>query len=209
MQSYTKNQLEANPFLSATLSATVTCNSAPFHLDFDSTRRSLFSTTLTKFLTKIFDDQQVYDLKILSVSIFDDDGAIDAQQDQNLKGTNQYHTGQMALEFSMVVSAEYTNESQVGTITTTKFSSMLQHVCYKFQSQLMEYLQKTGDPYFMDVKSIVVGEFLKTNHDEEQYTQYSLQGMPSAQVHLASIIAIVVGGILFIVLSFASLKLYG
>jgi hypothetical protein len=102
VQSYTKNQLEANPFLSATLSATVTCNSAPFHLDFDSTRRSLFSTTLTKFLTKIFDDQQVYDLKILSVSIFDDDGAIDAQQDQNLKGTNRYHTGQKSKGIDVV-----------------------------------------------------------------------------------------------------------
>jgi hypothetical protein len=71
-----------------------------------------------------------------------------------------------------------------------------------------EYLQITGDPYFMDVESIIVREFLKTNHDEEQYAQYSLLGMPSAQVHLALIIAIVVGGILFIV-SFVSLKLYG
>ena len=71
---------QANPFLSATLSTTITYNpeaaslqsSSPFHLDFDLTRKLTFSKTLTKFLTKIFTDQQAYDLRILSVNIFDD-----------------------------------------------------------------------------------------------------------------------------------------
>ncbi len=106
VQSYTTNQLEANPFLSATLSATVTCNSEMSYLPSALFCRSLFSTTLSKFLTKIFNDQQVYDLKIPSVNMFDDhtlqDGTIDAQQEQNLKGTNRYHTGQKSKGIDVV-----------------------------------------------------------------------------------------------------------
>lgn len=219
---YNENHLEANPFLSATLSTTIEYNSeisnlpsaSPFYLHFDSTRKQIFSTTLTKFLTKIFVDQQVYDLKILNVNIFDDhiinDGTNEQQQqEQELKGTRRSYTGQKALVFSMVLSAEYTNESQIGTITDLNFSNMIAHVCHKFQSHLVDYMQGTGDPYFMEVESIVVDKFQNMNDEEVQKIQYLVLGMPSAKVHFASILAIVVGGILFIVLTIASFKLHG
>lgn len=216
---YNENHLEANPFLSATLSTTIAYNSeisnlpstSPFYLHFDSTRKQIFSTTLTKFLTKIFVDQQVYDLKILYVNIFDDhilkDGT-NEQQEQEVKGTSRSDMGQKAVFFSMVVSAEYTNESQIGTITDLNFSNMIAHVCHKFQSHLVDYMQGTGDPYFMEVESIVVDKFQNMNDEEVQKMQYLVLGMPSAKVHFASVLAIVVGGILFIVLSIASFKLH-
>lgn len=213
---YNENQLEGNPFVSATLSTTIAYNSeisnlpsaSPFYLHFDSARKKIFSSTLTKFLTKIFDDQQVYDLKILNVNIFDDhilnDGP-NAQQEQNLEGGN---TSKKSWIFSMVVSAEYTTENQAGTITDSNFSNMIAHVCNKFQSHLVDYLQGTGDSYFMEVESIVVDKFRLINDENVQQIQYLVLGMPSAKVHFVSILAIVVGGILFFVLSIASFKLF-
>ena len=218
--SYNTNPLETNPFLSATLPTTISYNqdtttlppASPFHLDFDSTRKSTFSNTLSKFLTKIFNDQKAYELRVISVSIFDDHiiqgGEFDMQQEQYYQGTDRSGASQNTFAFSMVVSAEYTNESQIGTITNRDFSDMLVHICHKFQSHLMEYMQETRDPYFMEVESIVVGEFQKTIDYEEQNTQYLVLGMPSDQLHSASIIAIVVGGIVFIAFSFVSFKLY-
>lgn len=215
-QMYHINQLEANPFLSATLSTTITYNpeaaslqsSSPFHLDFDLTRKLTFSKTLTKFLTKIFTDQQAYDLRILSVNIFDDhvlhDGA-------TLNKTIRGDTSQKAFAFSMVISAEYTSESQIGTMTSKDFSNILVHVCHRFQSHLMEYMQETGDPYFTEVDSIVVGMFQMLNAEDvevDENAHYLVLGMPRDQLNTASIITIVVGGIVFILLSFASFKLY-
>ena len=215
-QTYNINQLEANPFLSATLSTTITYNpetaslqsSSPFHLDFDLTRKLTFSKTLTKFLTKIFTDQQAYDLRILSVNIFDDhvlhDGA-------TLNKTIRGDTSQKAFAFSMVISAEYTSESQIGTMTSKDFSNILVHVFHRFQSHLMEYMQETGDPYFTEVDSIVVGMFQKLNAEDvevDENAHYLVLGMPRDQLNTASIITIVVGGIVFILLSFASFKLY-
>lgn len=213
---YNTNQLPKNPFLSTTLSTTITYNSefsylssaSPFHLDFDSTRKSTFSITLTKFLTKLFNDQQVYELKVLSVNIFDDHILHDNSYEGGSKGTQQDGTRQKSLAFSMVVSAEYTSESQMDTITNQAFSNMLVHVCHKYQMHLMQYMKETGDPYFMDVESIAVGEFQKVNLETEQHSQYLAVGMSREQLHMASIIAIAVGGILFIVLSFAVFKLY-
>lgn len=213
-------QNSKTPFLSTTVSAKITYNSESSSsslLHFDSARKAIFSGSLTDFLTKIFSDQQVYDLKIIGVNIFDDHILHNGQYDQ---GTTVGHqvAGEtigdgnqpVALSFSMVISAEYTSEIQMDTISSETFRKMLIHVCDKFQSHLLRYMQEeTGDPYFMDVESIVLGEFEKVEGDVGQrggQATIEKEEMSVESIHVASIVAIVVGGIMFIVLSFATVK---
>jgi hypothetical protein len=217
-------QNSKTPFLSATVSAIVTYNSestTSSFRNFDSTRKSIFSGSLTDFLTKIFMDQQVYDLKIIGVNIFDDHLLRSGQYDEGTTvghqviyagETNGVEKQPIALSFSMVISAEYTSEDQMDTISSETFRKMLMHVCGKFQSHLLKHLQdETGDPYFMDVESIVLGEFERVDGNAGQrggQATIEQEMTEDNTTHVASIIAIVVGGIMFIVLSLATVKYY-
>ncbi len=218
------SQYSKAPFLSTTVSAIVTYNSVSTvssFRNFDSTRKSIFSGSLTYFLTKIFKDQQVYDLKIIGVNIFDDHILSNGQYDEGTTvGHQVMYAGEMngvekqpmALSFSMVISAEYTSEDQMDTISSETFRKMLMHVCGKFQSHLLKHLQdETGDPYFMDVESIVLGEFERVGGNAGQRGGQGTTEQEMTEdntTHEASIVAIVVGGIVFIVLSFATVKYY-
>jgi hypothetical protein len=221
-EAYAKNS--KTPFLSTTVSAMVTYKSestaSSFHI-FDSTRKSIFSGSLADFLTKLFKDQQVYDLKIIGVNIFDDHILHNGQYDEGTTmghqvsydgETNGVEKQPTVLSFSMVISAEYTSEDQMDTISSETFRKMLMHVCDKFQSHLLKHLQnETGDPYFMDVKSIVLGEFERVDFNSGQKGgQATIEEEMSEEntTHVASIVVIAVGGIMFIVLSFATVKYY-
>lgn len=114
------------------------------------------------------------------------------------------------LTFSMVISAEYTSlEEMVGTISSQNFSKMLIHVCDKFQSHLLQYMQeKSDDSYFLDVNSIVLGDFERAALNQSQVTGVAAieKRISSDTIFVCSIVAIVVGGIVFILLSCATVK---
>lgn len=211
-ESHAKNS--KTPFLSTTVSANVAYNSESLSssvLQFDSTRKSTFSASLADFLTKIFTDQQVYDLKIIGVNIFDDHLLHNGQYDEGSSEENQVrYDGETILSFSMVISAEYTSENQMDSISSETFRKMLAHVCDKFQSHLLKHLQdETGDSYFMYVRSIALGEPKSVQGNEVQHGSHVTiknKETVAASTHVASIVAIVVGGMLFIVLSFAAVK---
>eukprot|EP00584_Thalassiosira_punctigera_P003030 CAMPEP_0172537306 /NCGR_PEP_ID=MMETSP1067-20121228/8931_1 /TAXON_ID=265564 ORGANISM="Thalassiosira punctigera, Strain Tpunct2005C2" /NCGR_SAMPLE_ID=MMETSP1067 /ASSEMBLY_ACC=CAM_ASM_000444 /LENGTH=447 /DNA_ID=CAMNT_0013322579 /DNA_START=148 /DNA_END=1491 /DNA_ORIENTATION=+ len=207
-----------NPFLSTTLSTTITSLSNDLNLD--SARKSLFSETLTHFLTKIFQDQQVYDVKIISVHLFDDhiiEGHYEEVPQRNSHVRNSGET-RHALSFSTVISAEYTKEDQINSIANDNFRKMLIHVCDKFQNHLIQFMKDTGDAYFMDVERVTLGDFERIHGAEgsgrtaasvkEDSANNDVWGLSSETVNMASIIAIVVSGIAFLVLAFASVKLY-
>ncbi|KAL7542170.1 hypothetical protein ACHAXR_011575 [Thalassiosira sp. AJA248-18] len=210
------NNKLTNPFLSTTLSSKIT--SVSTDSDFDTERKSLFSETLSHFLTKIFKDQQVYHVKIISVNIFDDhilkNGQyVKLQQQRSSNGDNDDDAGH-TLSFSTVVSAEYTNENDINTIANDSFHKMVMHVCDKFQSHLVQFMKDTGDPYFMNVESVVLGDFERapvaagSSGLVGAKSKNEVFGLSEDTVDTASIIAIVVGGIVFVVLAFASVKYY-
>jgi hypothetical protein len=215
----------SKPFLSTTLSAKVTyssVSSSTSYLHFDSTRKSIFSDILSQFLSKVFMEQQVYDLKIISVNIFDDHLLHNGQYDEgtfvghlvvnNDKSLDEDGVQPTVLTFSMVISAEYTSVDEMdgGTISSENFRKMLIHVCDKFQSHLLQYMQeKSDDSYFMDVTSIILGDFERVaSVNQSQVTGLAAieKRLSSDTMFVYSIVAIVVGGIVFILLSFATVK---
>ena len=81
-----------SPFLSATLLASI----APLHVSsIDASQKTIFSTALTDFLKHVFEGQSVYNVEIISATIFDEQFAINTQ---NVRGrnllTNQLQAGQ-------------------------------------------------------------------------------------------------------------------
>ncbi|KAL9189202.1 hypothetical protein ACHAXT_011692 [Thalassiosira profunda] len=199
-----------SPFLSATLSARITSVSPS--IDFNDDRKTTFSETLTAFLTKIFRDQQVYHVTIIAVNVFDDhllrDGKV-VERQASMPNSNGQHT----LSFSTVVSAEYTQESDIDSIPADNFRKMLIHVCDKFQDHLIGYMHGSGDPYFSGVERVVLADFERvhsqtpSDSDEENASNETL-GMSNDTLNTASIVAIVLGSIAFAGLMYASWRHY-
>ena len=167
----TTNTNKRSPFLSTTLSTKITFASSPPSslqpLDDGSTtlaaQKSILSEALTHFYTKIFSDQTAYNIKIISVVLFNDHvlssnnkngqpvDVITQQQsqhhddDDNGDGGNE-HT----ISYTTVISGEYTTTSSTTTtsaiqnqnqmISNDEFHNMLIHVSTKFQGHLLKYL---------------------------------------------------------------------
>ena len=202
----TRNEiLEANAphdrsggsFLSTTLATRISA----VHDDasaFDAARRSLFAATLTRFLAKVFNDQQAYAVKILVANVSDDHVDDDEEAPPPLSRWTR--------SFTTVVSAEYTREDELGHIADESFRDMLIHVCDKFQDHLLQFLGDTGDGLLMSVDSVLLGEFEKWPGSDAA-AKHNL-GLSAEALNIASIVAIAVGGVVFIALSFASVKYY-
>ena len=148
----------------------------------------------------------MYDVKILSVNLFDDH--ILSKDGTALKQTKQEsHT----LSFTTVITGEYTDISQIDSISNDSFKKMLIHVAAKFQQHLIKYIQDEGteDEYFMNIESVVLDDFERISsvvNGVKGQEQGHVMGMSDDAVNTASIIAIVIGGLVFVVLAFASVK---
>ena len=202
-----------SPFLSTTLSATITAVDDDASA-FDAARKALFSDTLTRFLAKIFHDQQVYAVKIIGVNLFDDHVLEDGNYEElRRRDPPEPPRGRRTRSFTTVVSAEFTREDEVGSITDASFRDMLIHVCDKFQNHLLQFMVATGDEYFRNVDSVLLSEFerrpgLAAAGPEDATENRTALGLSAETLNIASIVAIVVGGIVFFALSFASVKYY-
>jgi len=83
-------QIEQSPFLSATLLASIT----PLDVSsIDQSQKTSFTTALTKFLKHVFEGQTVYDVQIISATIFDEQFVVKNNPDRNLL-TNQLQASQ-------------------------------------------------------------------------------------------------------------------
>lgn len=159
----------------------------------------------------------MYDLKIISVNIFDDYILKDGHYERTTQQHNKLMSGdvQHTLSFSTVISGEYTNENEINSIANESFRKMLVHVCDKFQGHLLKFMQDTGDPYFIDVESVVLGDFERvhvvaglSSLGSASSNENGVLGMSEETLNTASIVAIVFGGIVFVALAFASVKYY-
>ena len=208
----TNDVLEANvprhraqgPFLSTTLATRISAavRDDDDELAFDAARRSLFADTLTRFLAKVFRDQQAYAVKILGAHVFDD--RVDAKE------APPPRDGKWTRSFATVVTAEYTRADEFGHVADDAFRDMLVHVCDKFQDHLLRFLGDTGDGFLGSVDGVLLAEFEKRpGSDVADVTAKSSHlGLSDEALDIASIVAIAVGGVVFVVLSLASVRYY-
>ena len=211
-----------SPFLSTTLSTKVsfTPSSSISTLtnSFDTTsNKQILSETLTHFLSKIFNDQNVYNVKILSVSLFNDH-LLNQQEDGSstpyaMASNNNNEKNSMI--FTTVISGEYTNEktNNKNNISNESFRKMLIHITNKFQNHLMSYIDdlEVENYIFGNIDSVTLYDYDSTptvgsggSNEEVMKTL----GMSQDTVNIASIIAICVSGMVFILLSIASVRYY-
>mmetsp|Transcript_7122 Transcript_7122/g.13048 ORF Transcript_7122/g.13048 Transcript_7122/m.13048 type:complete len:621 (+) Transcript_7122:384-2246(+) len=251
-----------SPFLSATLPTEL--SPVPFAQEFNSDVKAAYSSAYSQFLEKVFLDQQVYNVKILSVNIFD--GQVVPILEAAASSSSTSHHVQPSMEtpqtkyffgigsrtkvsseygtltFDAVVSAERVSqqqqrqEQQQATLTNDNFKKILIHVSHKFNSHLVEFLQNTGEEYFMDLEKVMVDDFetvaedlealgytveghtssasaatsavKSSDHGDKDEGGVSVAGLKGESLNTASIVAIVFGSLAFIVLAFATLKLY-
>lgn len=137
------------------------------------------------------------------------------------------------LQFSTVISAEHSpsledsSNNKYAALTNDNFQKILVHISHKFQSHLLEYV--TGsDLYFGGVESVYVEPYgenagnRNSNNGEANVEENvgGKQGLMSkieseimdnvsgSTLNAWSIAAIVIGGIVFVGLAFASVKFY-
>ncbi|KAL7472439.1 hypothetical protein ACHAXS_012831 [Conticribra weissflogii] len=265
-----RNNFDGNnyrsPFLSATLPTEL--SPVPYAQEFDSEVKSAYSSAYSQFLEKVFQDQQVYNVKILSVNIFDDRVVPimeTAASSSSSSSSSSSHHVQPSMEtpqtkyffgigsrtkvsaeygtltFDAVVSAEHVprqqqrQEQQQSALTDENFKKILIHVSHKFNSHLVDFLQNTGEEYFMDLEKVVVDDFETVAEDLEAlgYTVeghtassaataavtkssengndkggVGVAGLEGESLNTASIVAIVLGSLAFIILTFATVKIY-
>ena len=211
-----------NPFLSTTLSTKVSFTPSSSNSistltnSFDTTsNKQILSETLTHFLSKIFNDQNVYNVKILSVSLFNDH--LLNQQDSSTPYVMASNTNkdENSMIFTTVISGEYTNLNDKQTnnnISNESFRKMLIHITNKFQEHLMSYIDdlEVEDYIFGNIDSVTLYDYNSTpsvGSSNEEGMKKTL-GMSQDTINIASIIAICVSGLVFVLLSIASVRYY-
>lgn len=222
---------KVSPFLSATLSAKLTgidckflcfarfhdrtllsrettsnglCSLCALHvLDLAGTfDKSIVETSLASFYDKIFHDQQLYDVKIISVSVVDDH-IVRSIEPHEVAGP----------EFTTVISAEYTDQ-YAQRVSQEAFTSLLIETSENFQSHLMSYLKAADDVFFGNVQSMTLRDYRRTDSEVEEVgvkeiSQNEVLGsMSNSTQHIASIVAIAVGGVVLALFGYGAAKFY-
>jgi len=208
-----------NPFLSTTLSTKLTfspSSSTSLTNTFDTTsNKQILSETLTHFLSKIFNDQNVYNVKILSVSLFNDHllNKDDGSSTPYVMANNNNEKNSMV--FTTVISGEYTNPTDDKTnsnnnISNESFRKMLIHITNKFQNHLMSYIDdlEVENYIFGNIDSVTLYDYETTSTVGSNEEDMKTLGMSEDTVNIASIIAICVSGLVFVLLSIASVRYY-
>jgi hypothetical protein len=148
-----------------------------------------------------------------------------SQQQPVYDGDNndEHHHNINIVSYTTVISGEYTtdvnsNNNQIIMVSNDEFHKMLIHVTTKFQDHLLKYLHDVSSTTTSDstanfgntVKSVVLDDFEKigSSGSSSSSSDVEIMGMSMTQdtVHIASIIAIVISGLVFVVLSFATVR---
>lgn len=225
IEAATTSSSSKNPFLSTTLSTKVSftpsssTSISTLTNSFDTTsNKQILSETLTHFLSKIFNDQNVYNVKILSVSLFNDH-LLNQQDDGSstpyVMASSNTNKEKNSMVFTTVISGEYTNPTDVKTnsnnnISNESFRKMLIHIANKFQNHLMSYIDdlEVENYIFGNIDSVTLYDYESTSTVGSNEEDMKTLGMSEDTVNIASIIAIIVSGLVFVLLSIASVRYY-
>jgi len=224
IEAATTSSSSKNPFLSTTLSTKVSftpsssTSISTLTNSFDTTsNKQILSETLTHFLSKIFNDQNVYNVKILSVSLFNDH-LLNQQEDGTpyVMASSNTNKEKNSMVFTTVISGEYTNPTDKQTtnsnnnISNESFRKMLIHITNKFQNHLMSYIDdlEVKDYIFGNIDSVTLYDYQDTSTVGSSGEEVKTLGMSKDTVNIASIIAICVSGLVFVLLSIASVRYY-
>ena len=218
IEAATTSSSSKSPFLSTTLSTKLTFSPlsstsiSTLTNSFDTTsNKQILSETLTHFLSKIFNDQNAYNVKILSVSLFNDHMLNTDDGKPYVMANNNNEKNSMV--FTTVISGEYTNPTDKQTnsnISNESFRKMLIHITNKFQNHLMSYVDdlEVENYIFGNIDSVTLYDYDSTPTVGSSEEVMKTLGMSQDTVNIASIIAICVSGLVFILLSIASVRYY-
>lgn len=127
-----------------------------------------------------------------------------------------------SLRFGIVVSAEHTSEPTEATyMSNEQFRKIILHISNKFHSHLLEYV-KDADLYFgyverVDLETYAVNSGVGTVQSDTASSsklglfkrmENEIKSVEEETLNTWSIVAIVVGGLVFVGLIFASVKFY-
>ena len=259
-----KRKDQISPFLSATLRTTLSPISTSSLSSFDNSKQSAFSDAYIAFLEHVLENQEVYDVKVLSVSIFDkemlsldgdieerggrkrdlltnglqfsfnddytydddyddDDnedaatGDVQLEQSQDIDDADDNELGYKSLQFGIVLTAEHTLEpSEDRFMSNDQFGKIILHVSDKFHSHLLDYV-KDSDLYYRNVDRVDVvsyaGDGGFTDSEIEklgifEQMENRIRSVEQGTLNTWSIVAIVLGGLAFVGLLLATVKLY-
>jgi len=121
-----------------------------------------------------------------------------------------------SMVFTTVISGEYTNPTDKQTtnsnnnISNESFRKMLIHITNKFQNHLMSYIDdlEVKDYIFGNIDSVTLYDYQDTSTVGSSGEEVKTLGMSKDTVNIASIIAICVSGLVFVLLSIASVRYY-
>lgn len=253
---------QMSPFLSTTLLMTLSPIPTSTLSTFNTQKQTSFGDSYIAFLEHVLLKQEVYDVKILSVSIFDeeliniesgeveergsrklltnglqfnfardDDYAYDDEtddsagdeEDQEDDDTSQPEEISdwvyKSIRFGVVLSAEHINQpSEENYMSNDQFQKIVLHISNKFHEHLLEFV-KDADVYFRSVEKVDVNSYVGdgglTSEDIEvakngffMKIENEIKRLDQESLNTWSIVAMVFGGVAFIGLMFATVKLY-
>jgi len=118
-----------------------------------------------------------------------------------------------SMVFTTVISGEYTNLNDKQTnnnISNESFRKMLIHITNKFQEHLMSYIDdlEVENYIFGNIDSVTLYDYDSTPTVGSSEEVMKTLGMSQDTVNIASIVAICVSGLVFVLLSIASVRYY-
>lgn len=159
-----------------------------------------------------------------SVSTEDDEAEAGAVSDKSAEVPTKQDDQWVysSLRFGIVVSAEHTSETTEATyMSNEQFRKIILHISNKFHSHLLEYV-KDADLYFgyverVDLETYAVNSGVGTVESDTASSsklglfkrmENEIKSVEEETLNTWSIVAIVVGGLVFVGLIFASVKFY-
>lgn len=262
------NKETTSPFLSTTLQTTLSPIPTSTLSSFNSAKQSSFGDAYVKFLEHVLKAQEVYDVKVLSVSVFDeelvdldegrstgsegrklltnglqfsfardDDYALqqeeeddaggaaaddDDDDDQSVETTTASDVAAQtkstewiysALRFGIIVSAEHIKPpSEENYMSNQQFQEIVLHISKKFHTHLVQFV-KDADLYFGYVDEILVNSFdgevvIERSEGLFQKMEEEVRSVEEGTLGVWSIVAIALGGVAFVGMMFATVKIY-
>lgn len=167
-----------------------------------------------------YDDDDADDADTeVEASEYGDDDAMQQEEEMSDNNQNKEEWVYKSLRFGIVLSAEHVNQpSEVNYMSNEQFQKIILHISSKFHDHLLEYV-KDADMYFRNVEKVVMGSYLGDGGlvDQEveavkngilKRVENEIKSMEEGSLNTWSIVAMVLGGVAFVGLMFATVKVY-
>jgi hypothetical protein len=148
-----------------------------------------------------------------------DDDAMQQEEEMSDNNQNKEQWVYKSLRFGIVLSAEHVNQpSEVNYMSNEQFQKIILHISSKFHDHLLEYV-KDADLYFRNVEKVDMGSYIGDGGlvDQEveavkngilKRVEDEIKSMEEGSLNTWSIVAMVLGGVAFVGLMFATVKVY-